>query len=93
MGIRDPFFFVFPKFDKKYLWLFPKRKLIHDELDRFVNMLQEVIDTKRLALKDKEYKNEALEENEKDLLTLLIESENRGEGAMTDEELMVKFSF
>ncbi|KAI7883813.1 cytochrome P450 [Mucor mucedo] len=93
VGIRDPFFFVFPKFDKKYLWLFPKRKLIHDELDRFVHMLQEVIDTKRLSLKDKDYKNEALEENEKDLLTLLIESENRGEGAMTDEELMSNLRF
>lgn len=88
-GIRNPFFFIFPKFDREFLWMFPKRVFIHKEMDRFAHMLQEIIDHKRLVLKDKDYQNEALEENERDLLSLLIESENRGEGAMTDQELMV----
>lgn len=88
-GIRNPFFFIFPAFDKKYLWMFPKRVSIHQEMARFVHMLQDVIDHKRLALQDKNYQNDALEENERDLLTLLMESGDRGEGAMSDEELMV----
>ncbi|KAI7883814.1 cytochrome P450 [Mucor mucedo] len=92
-GFRNTFFFVFPVFDKKYLWMFPKRVYIHQEMDRFRHMLQDVIDHKRLSLKDKNYQNDALEENERDLLTLLIESEIRGEGVMTDEELMSNLRF
>lgn len=89
-GLRDPFFFLFPSFDQPpLLSLFPKRKEAHQEMDRFINMLQNVIENKRLELKYGNYQNEGLEENEKDLLSLMIEGENRGEGAMTDEELIV----
>jgi cytochrome P450 len=72
--------------------MFPKRVQIHKEMDKFINMLQSVIENKRNTLKNGNYQNEALEENEKDLLTLLIESEYRGEGVMTNEELMVVIS-
>lgn len=88
-GVFDPFFFLFPKLDSKYLWLFPKRALIHKELDKFFNMLDGIIVFKREQLNDSNYQNESLNENEKDLLTLMIESEKRGEGIMTNVELRV----
>lgn len=72
--------------------MFPKRVQVHKEMDRFVNMLQKVIENKRSVLQNGNYQNEALEENERDLLSLMIESENRGEGVMTNEELIVNIS-
>jgi cytochrome P450 len=50
-------------------------------------MLDEVITSKREQLKRGDVKNDTLEENERDLLTLMIESELRGEGILSDEEL------
>lgn len=88
-AILSPFFFLFPKLDSTYVWLFPKRALVHKELDRFLGMLDNVIQSKREMIKDENYQNDSLNENEKDLLTLLIESENRGEGIMSNEELRV----
>lgn len=85
VGVRDPFFSIFPTFDQELLWLFPKRKAIHKEMDRFLGMLDQVIQNKRTLLAKGQVQNDALEENEKDLLTLMIE--HCGEGAMTDEDL------
>lgn len=88
-GVFNPFFFLFPKLDSKYIWLFPKRALIHKELDRFFDMLDDIIVIKREMLNNSNYQNQSLNENEKDLLTLMIESEKRGEGIMSNEELRV----
>lgn len=52
-------------------------------------MLDEVIDNKRNLLKEGIVYNSNLLENEKDVLTLMIESESIGEGLLTDEELKV----
>ncbi|KAG2200780.1 hypothetical protein INT46_002171 [Mucor plumbeus] len=85
-ALQDPFYFLFPIFDQSLLWLFPKRMAIHKEMDRFNNMLSQVIENKRAHIASG-IQNDNLQENEKDVLTLLIESEQRGEGALTDEEL------
>ncbi|KAI9472014.1 MAG: cytochrome P450 [Benjaminiella poitrasii] len=87
-GISQALFSFFPSLDsKKFLWMFPKRQRIHQEMDRFLDMLNQVIYKKREML-DKGYtNNDSLEENEKDLLTLMIESERKGEGILSDEEL------
>lgn len=53
-----------------------------------MDKLDEVIQYKRDLLSKGQKNNEDLE-NERDLLTLMIESEQRGEGALTDEELKV----
>ncbi|CAO3644063.1 unnamed protein product [Mucor hiemalis] len=50
-------------------------------------MLDEVIENKRNLLKEGIVYNSNLLENEKDELTLMIESESIGEGLLTDEEL------
>jgi cytochrome P450 len=87
--MQDPLFFLFPFLDSKFLWLFPKRKLLHQKLDTFLDMLETIITHKRQDLKQGNVHNDSLEENERDLLTLMIESEMRGEGAMKAEELKV----
>lgn len=56
-------------------------------MDRFLGMLDEVIHHKGEALAKGDVQNESLEENERVLLTLLIESEKRGEGILSDAEL------
>lgn len=82
--IEKPFFYLFPVFDKELVWMFPDRVKAHREMDRFLNMLDEVIVNKRNILEKEKG------DNEKDLLTLMIESENRGEGLMSNEELKVR---
>lgn len=60
---------------------------MHRELDVFLGMMDEVIAHKRQVLKDPQSK---VPESERDLLTLMIEAENSGEGSMTNEELRVR---
>lgn len=87
-GITSPLFFLFPSLDTTFLWMFPKRKLLHQHLDEFLEMLDDVIKHKRSQIESGNNKNDALEDNEKDLLSLMIESEEEG-GKMTDKELKV----
>ncbi|GAA5801589.1 hypothetical protein HPULCUR_007037 [Helicostylum pulchrum] len=86
-GLSDHKFYIFPMLDQSLLWLFPKRKLLHQHLDEFLSVMDEIILNKRELIKNSKNKNNDLEENEKDFLTLMIESELRGEGAMSNEEL------
>lgn len=88
IGLRDPKFHFFPSFDTKWLSWFPQRAKVHKELDIFLSMLDDVIAKKREAIKQG-LTNDALEENERDLLGLMIEAEERGEGIMDNEELKV----
>ena len=87
-ALQDPFYFIFPIFDQTLIRLFPKRMAVHKEMDHFNVMLSKVIENKRAQIASG-VQNDNLQENEKDVLTLLIESEQRGEGALTDEELRV----
>lgn len=89
-ALLDPFFFAFPRCDQEWLWLFPKRKAIHRQLDKFLATIDHIIELKRAKVNEGDLKNEVLDESERDLLTLMIESELRGEGGMTNEELKVK---
>ncbi|KAI9257781.1 cytochrome P450 [Helicostylum pulchrum] len=86
-SIDEPLFFIFPKLDREYVWLFPTRVKAHKEMDKLLSMIDNVIENKRELLLRGETSNDALEENEKDLLTLMLESENRGEGVMSNLEL------
>lgn len=88
-GLSDHKYYIFPVLDQSLLWLFPKRKLLHQHLDEFLSVMDEIILHKRELIKNSKNKNNDLEENEKDFLTLMIESELRGEGAMSNEELKV----
>lgn len=90
-ALQEPLYFLFPSLDQSLRWLSPKRQAVHRELDRFVNMLSEVIKNKRRDIASG-VQNPHLEENEKDVLTLLIENEDKGEGALSDEELRVSLT-
>ncbi|OAD75061.1 CYP509 protein, partial [Phycomyces blakesleeanus NRRL 1555(-)] len=86
-GVNDPFWFFFTNLETNFLWLFPKRQRTHRELDTFLEMLDDVIVKKRADIASNN-KNPHLQENEKDLLTLLIEASKEGSGSLSDQELM-----
>jgi cytochrome P450 len=88
-GIFKPMYFIFPVIEKRLLWLFPKRKRVHDDLNRFLSMIDTIIADKRKKIHDGKNSNDVLAENEKDLLTLMLENEMNGDGSMTNEELKV----
>lgn len=78
-----------PIFDTTFRWLFPKRQAVHRELDRFHKMLDNVIAQKRQEIANGADQKDTYDENEKDLLSLLIQAEAKGEGVMSDQELKV----
>lgn len=95
-GMQDPLFFFFPILEARFLHMFPKRKLIHDDCDRFLKLMDEMIEEKRKVVNDS-VKSETLERiQEKDILTMLLESEKSGDDSdtyMTNEELKVQINF
>ncbi|KAI7862742.1 cytochrome P-450 cyp509A1 [Spinellus fusiger] len=84
-GMTRLFFLIFPILDTKLLHLFPKRQALHEKLNEFLGMLDSIIDQKRRTIIKEDTNQEG--DNGKDLLTLMIESEMSGEGALSDEEL------
>ncbi|KAI7853147.1 cytochrome P450 [Circinella umbellata] len=85
----SPFFLLFPFFDSPdWGFLFPKRKQSHDELDLFLNKMQEIIVHKRQILENSDGIYTANKStNEKDLLTLMLEAAKEENGKITDEEI------
>ncbi|ORZ00917.1 cytochrome P450 [Syncephalastrum racemosum] len=81
----NPTFLAFPWIDRHFQWLFTHRKQVHKDLSDFLDMMDAMIDAKRLAIAQGK-KNPALKDNEKDLLSLMIESEDES-GGLTKEEL------
>ncbi|KAG0165321.1 cytochrome P450-dit2 [Apophysomyces sp. BC1034] len=88
-GHVDPWFVFFPQLEQKFLWMFPKRQKIHEDLTRFLHLMDNLIENKRKEIKEKKA-NFDIEDNEKDLLQLLIEGEEE-EGILTNEELKANF--
>ncbi|CAO3630222.1 unnamed protein product [Mucor hiemalis] len=76
-GFNDPLYFFLPWLDQKLLFLNPRRKELHGKLDEFKALINRVIEQKKKSIAEGDKKNDALAENEKDLLTLMIESEQR----------------
>ncbi|KAI8144471.1 cytochrome P-450 cyp509A1, partial [Fennellomyces sp. T-0311] len=85
-GFVDTRFLLFPFIEKYLLSFFPERRKKHEELTTFQNMLQQIITNKRKSLLTA--KNSNLNQSEKDLLTLMLEAGEEGNGVLTDEELM-----
>ncbi|KAG1050119.1 hypothetical protein G6F43_007586 [Rhizopus delemar] len=83
-GMASPFYIVFPAFDTKYVHWFRKRRQLHDNLSKLMENMDEIIEKKRKLV----YENGQGESKEKDLLTLMIESEMKSEGeSLSNEEL------
>ncbi|KAG2219787.1 hypothetical protein INT45_008878 [Circinella minor] len=88
-GMIKPIYILFPILDTKLLHWFPKRQEAHQSLTNFLSMLDKIILHKRQIIQERRNKQMEGDNNEKDLLTLMIESEmNEEDGAiMSDEEL------
>lgn len=86
-GIMDFRFLLFPSLDTTFLGLFPERQKKHKQLEKLNELFAKVIDHKKRVLSMDQI---AVEENEKDLLTLMIEAgkiEDDGVEPLTDIEL------
>ncbi|KAI9472922.1 cytochrome P450 [Zychaea mexicana] len=82
----QPLHLLIPALDRNFLFLMPERKRAHKELTKLLDMLRGLVIQRRQNLQEKKASDTV--ENEKDVLTLMIEAENEGNGAMSDEELM-----
>ena len=69
---------------------FPKRRQAHQELDIFLEKMQEIISKKREVLAN-DTTIAKKKTSEKDLLTLMLEASHEGNGRLTDEELQVRY--
>ncbi|KAL9537251.1 hypothetical protein MBANPS3_011946 [Mucor bainieri] len=86
-GSTDPFFYLFPIFDTKLRWMFPSRTKIHQNVEVFLSKITSIIEDKRTSIANKDY-GTAVEDNEKDLCTLMIEAEASSGGKLSNEEMM-----
>ncbi|CAO3645093.1 unnamed protein product [Cunninghamella blakesleeana] len=84
-AVNDPLHAFFPFLETKFLFLFPKRQDEFNKLSEWKAMLESVIENKRKAIQNNIDQGE---EADRDLLTLMIESEFRGEGVLTNKELI-----
>lgn len=91
-GTRDPVFIFFPFIERRLGFLFKKSGRTKRLISEFYDMINEIVVHKRHVLEHSSV-NENLDENEKDLLTLMIEAELQGEGALSNDELMVRNIF
>ncbi|KAI9263216.1 cytochrome P450 [Phascolomyces articulosus] len=85
-AMLKPLHLLLPGLDRTILFMMPERQKVHQELSELLTMLRELIIRKRQELK--EMKKSNIVENEKDVLTLMIEAENEGNGAISDDELL-----
>ncbi|KAI8579674.1 hypothetical protein K450DRAFT_240971 [Umbelopsis ramanniana AG] len=85
-NIADFRYLFFPALDTTYLGLFPERQKKHESLNRLNTLFDQIIENKKSELA-KGASN--VEENEKDLLTLMMEAGNGDDQhePLTSEEL------
>jgi hypothetical protein len=96
-------FYFFPSFDREYLWMFPKRQELHQELDIFLGMVQEIIAKKRAKITEQKQIDELTVEEgssqvnqrtDRDILTLFIESANDEENkdlSIADNDMLLVY--
>ncbi|RUP50861.1 cytochrome P450 [Jimgerdemannia flammicorona] len=88
-GTSVPLFLLFPVLEQRFLWAFQHRRNLHQKMDQLDKLFMEVIGKKKQAIEQKEYEETFVADNEKDLLTLMIEAnltEQEGKG-LSDSEL------
>lgn len=81
-------FFIFPTLDSDLLWMLPQRQKIHKELDIFLKMIDTIIQQKKEAIREGKA-NKEIDDNERTLLDLMMNSGEDGGDIMSDEELKV----
>ncbi|KAI8139343.1 cytochrome P-450 cyp509A1 [Fennellomyces sp. T-0311] len=84
----DPLFLMYPSFDNPpRLSYFPKREKIQQEVTKFIQMLDGIIENKRRILSEDRHALDNVKDSEKDLLTLMLEARLDGKGALSDQDL------
>lgn len=84
----DPFFYLFPVFDTTLLWMFPRRAKLHQGAEQLLKPIEDIIVEKKEKLR--QGITSSLENNEKDLCTLVLEAEMDGSGGgLTIDEIKV----
>lgn len=87
-SLFNPYVNIFAKIDFLMKYISPERRRINRATIRFNNMLQDLADTRRQEIVNGE--TEGVPENEKDLLTLMIEADIRDGSETTTTELRVR---
>ncbi|KAI9008847.1 cytochrome P450 [Phycomyces nitens] len=85
IALYKPVWLLVPILERKFLWMFPERQKAHRDLDKFLSMLDTIIDKKHKDLKETKDSNVA--NNEKDLLTLMIEGAAENKGILSYRDL------
>ncbi|KAI8143755.1 cytochrome P450 [Fennellomyces sp. T-0311] len=78
---------IFPKIDYVYRSISPARNERYHSAFKLIKLLNDLADKKRAALAEKSDLDD-IPQSEKDLLTLMLEAQMRGEGSWTKEELL-----
>ncbi|KAI8342363.1 cytochrome P450 [Chlamydoabsidia padenii] len=84
-GIKNPLLVMFPRFEWLLKHITPGRAQLDKSVDKINALLMDMAKQKRDQL-DGSVDN-SVPEHDKDLLTLMLEAELRGEGTTSDEEL------
>ncbi|ORZ06033.1 cytochrome P450 [Absidia repens] len=84
-GIKNPALTVFPQLDCLLKYVTPGRRHLDQCVTKLNNLLMEVAKEKRRQVQSPSDK--LIPDSEKDLLTLILEAELRGDGSASDEEL------
>lgn len=88
-NLADPFFILFQIFDDELKWMFPHRVAAHKDLDKLLDNIDKVVMERKAEMATKNSRFANIPEAEKDILTLMLEAEQQGEGKLSDLELKV----
>ncbi|RUP46398.1 cytochrome P450 [Jimgerdemannia flammicorona] len=91
-GISAPIFAIFPVLDQHFLWAFPNRRNLHQKMDQLDKLFMDVIEKKKQVITQDGYDGTSEVDNEKDLLTLMIEANvtEQEDKGLSDSELKFK---
>ncbi|KAI9256690.1 cytochrome P450 [Sporodiniella umbellata] len=84
--VLDPVFNIFPSLDFLIGSFYPKRIRGVKAVDKLFSKFNEIIKNKRAAIENGSFKG--IPDSEKDILTLMLESGQRGDSMKTEDELM-----
>jgi cytochrome P450 len=84
-ALADPILNVFPSMGALLLVVSPAKRRRMAAIDKLNRKLDEMAQKKRREIQKGSYSNRP--DSEKDLLTLMLEAENNGEGLLSDTEL------
>lgn len=86
-GMFQTLYMLFPFLERHFLWLLPNRRRQHQDLTELLGLMQSMVEKKKADFAEGAKSN--VKDNEKDLLTLMIEQSEDEGGILSNDELMV----